>query len=388
MSVLLTVVWALILCLSFAWSADRVVGANQVLGLDPGANSAGAGGATLAMPGSTLDAGLNPIGMLDLPSHAFGIAHSQQYEDTRLDAGSLVYALDSQTRAGVVFMRFGAEDIPWIKEGEELPADGEWKTLSIADYSLSMLVARKLPWKLEVAMGMHFLYRELDQTGFGFRGDAALRWVPTPKWFFAGKLDGWTSSAARWESGQVEYSPPELRLATGFHIPTSYLYGQLHLGYQSPGVLHHGNRWMSISNSVLSDTLASDQDEVSIGGGHPWETPWSWFKDGSAGVELEWDWGGAIRGGLQSLQEWDSWTVGGGIRFMGWLSVDYAYQRHPVLSGIHRVSLDIWPWWQKQSHVVTPVSAPVETAIPAETPQAEEIIEEEPQESDGKSWEE
>lgn len=373
------------------WCAERVVGANQTLALDPAAHAAGAGGALLAMPGTALESGQNPVGMLDLPSHALGISHTRQYEDTQLDGLGLVYAIDSATRAGLLFTRFAAQDIPWIPEGEPIPADGEWKTLSIADYSLSLLAARSFRWHLDAALGMHFLYRELDQTGFGFRGDAALRWRPVRVWFLAAKLEGWTSSAARWESGQVEYSPPELKLSTGTHLPVPYLYGTLHIGYQSSGMLHHGNRWMSVSNSVRGDTLASDQDLVETGGERPWETPWEWFRDGSAGAELEWDWGGAVRGGWQSLREWDSWTVGAGVRFRGWIGVDYAFQRHPVLSGIHRVSLELRPWWIQTENISEQHSpVPPQEILPTEESQipSESTEEELPEESDGKSWEE
>lgn len=380
----------------FSWSADRVVGANQTLDLDPAAHAAGAGGALLAMPGTALEAGQNPVGMLDLPDHAAGVSHTRQFEDTQLDGFALVYALDSLTRAGLVFTRFSAEDIPYIPEGEPLPADNEWKTFSIADYALSLLAARSFRWHLDAALGMHFLYRELDQTGFGFRGDAALRWRPTPYWFFAGKLDGWTSSAARWESGQVEYSSPEVRLATGVHIPVKYLYGTLHCGYQSAGMLHHGNRWMSVSNSILGDTTAQSGASASAGGDRMWESPLQWFRDGSLGAELAWDWGGSVRGGWQSLREWDSWTMGAGVRFHGWVGVDYSFQRHPVLSSIHRVSLEIRPWWKSTSHgkaalVPTEESSliPVQAVeVEEESVQQEEILEDIPQESDGKSWEE
>ncbi|HSQ41971.1 MAG TPA: hypothetical protein VLM37_06810, partial [Fibrobacteraceae bacterium] len=260
--------------LRIAWGADRVVGANLTLGLDPSAQAAGFGDASLAIQGSALTSALAPVGMLDMPSHAFGVSHTEHYEDTWLDALAGVYALDSNTRLGLMLMRFGADDIPWIPEGSDIPEDEDWDTFSIADYVLSLSAAHRIPFNLDVSLALHFLYRELDQTGYGFRGDAMARWRPFPGYFLSAKLEGWTSSVARWESGELEYSPPDVRLASGYCVPVPYLYGVLSFGYQSAGVLHRGNRAFSVDDSWLGDTTETDSSDP-IGGERAWDAPWS-----------------------------------------------------------------------------------------------------------------
>jgi len=388
-----------------AGASQRVVGANQTLYLNPSAVSAAEGDAVLALPGSALSAGLNPVGTLDQRFPVLGLSHTALYEGTKLDAVSGVYDLDSLTRIAAVFMRFGADDIPWIKEGDAIPNDGEWRTLSIFDYTMSLVLAHTLPFHLDAALATHFLYRELDQSGFGFRSDASMRWRPLSSWFLTGKVEGWTSSAARWESGQLEYSPVDLILATGGQWNVPYLYGRVSIGYQSPGVFQQGNPWMSIGTSVLEDTSDANLTSLSLGGGRVWEHPVDWLRDGAVGAELAMDWGGAIRLGWQSLREIDSWSVGGGVTLFGWLTADYAYQRHPVLSGVHRVSLSVSPWWlTAPQRVIEPTKIfPTETASPVDststlkhTPEAQDSIPSslappaipEPAESSGNSWEE
>ena len=402
----MTLVLALPMLGSVVHALENVSGANLSLALNPSARTAGAGDASLALHGTVLTLGQSPVGMLDVDGVGFGLSHTEHYEGTKLDAIAGVIALDTMSRLGLQLFRYGADGIPWIKSGEPLPDDGAWRTLSIADYALSVAYARRLPWHLASAVSLHFLYRELDQSGFGFRGDAGLRWNPWTPWFLTAQLEGWTSSATRWESGTTEYSSPELKLATGFMVPVEYIYGTVSIGYQGPGVFHEGNRWMSISASVLDDTLNASTP-VSLGGEQPWKSPLEWLKDGSVGAELEWDWGGSVRCGLQSLRETESWTVGGGLRIFGWLTVDYSYARHPVLSGVHRVSLEAKPWWTTKPKLpATTVATPAKAdAAPTPSPLPEPVAAPQPQHQDqgskapvppdstqalpqGKSWEE
>lgn len=381
------IIGAFAFCVVSALAADQVVGANQTLNLNPSAQAAASGGGVWALPGSALTAVQAPLGMLDLNDHRIGISHTAYYEGTSLEVVAGSYVLDSASRIGVALTRFGADDIPWIKATDTLPADGEWNTLSIADYVLGVSFARRLPWHLSAAGSVNFLYRQLDQKGLGFRSDADLRWQPVPVWFVGGHLEGWSSSIARWESEQIEYSPPELYLATGFHVAIPYLYGSLSGGYQSAGLLRAGNRALESDNAWLADTTLSRAD--SLGGKAWWDSPWSFVRDGRLGMELAWDWGGAVRMGWQSLSTWDAWTVGAGVRLFGWMSVDYAFERHPSLSGVHRISLELRPWWRSASsktvsrpEVVVPVS-PIDTTKSSQPPPVDNSSE-----SGGKTWEE
>jgi len=384
------------------WAIDEVAGANLTLFLSPSAQTAAMGDAALAMPASVLGAGLNPVGMLDKSTTEFGVSHTAHYESTRLDAIAGVTSIDSNSRLGIVLMRYGADGIPWIKAGDTLPTDGQWRTLSIADYTMSVLFAHAFRYHIDVAGALHFLYRELDQTGYGFRGDAEVRFRPVSSWFLSSKIEGITSSAAHWQSGELEYSPAEAYIATGYHTALQYFYGSLSIGYQSPGMFQRSNNWLSIDQSYLDDTTAASTKALSLGGSRFYDAPLSWFREGAVGAEMKWDWGGSIRGGWQSLREWDSWTVGGGLELFGWLSIDYAFQRHPVLSGIHRVSIEIHPWAknvkpekpaQPASTVIKPQeSPPTENDANQKTKQGSSApvptTPSSPEESSGKAWEE
>lgn len=95
------------------------------------------------------------------------------------------------------------------------------------------------------------------------------------------------------------------------------------------GILHRENR---------------DEDwNGDVRGGRFWEHPVDWLGGGRAGVEFSFDFGLSVRAGLASLSELDSWTVGTGFALSNWLRVDYAFESHPTLSAVHRVSLEVSP---------------------------------------------
>jgi hypothetical protein len=68
-----------------------------------------------------------------------------------------------------------------------------------------------------------------------------------------------------------------------------------------------------------------------------------WLGGGRAGVEFAFDFGLSLRAGLASLSELESWTAGAGFALSNWLRVDYAFESHPTLSAVHRVSLEVSP---------------------------------------------
>ena len=51
-----------------------------------------------------------------------------------------------------------------------------------------------------------------------------------------------------------------------------------------------------------------------------------------------------LRLGLSSLTTLQSLTAGAGIELARFLKVDYAFESHPTLSAVHRVSLSFSPW--------------------------------------------
>lgn len=314
-----------------AFAIDRVVGANATLDIEPGARSAALGSATMAVDGDYLGLLSNPYQLADV-GYAWGsFSHTEYYEDTKYDFASAALPLGKGLGLGVAFARFGADDIPYIKEGEPLPEGANYNTLSIADYVFSVSVGKRLTDRLSLGVSFHGLYREIDQTGFGFRGDAGLRYRVLDDLYVSGLLKGWTSSAASWESGEFEYSSPEFYLAANYGLDIPYLYGRLNFYWQGAGLFHQESREL-------------DFDEDNDGGGRIWEDPLDWLSGGRGGVEFAFDFGLSLRAGLSSFTTFQSVTAGAGLTIAKFLKIDYAFESHPVLSPVHRVSVSVSPY--------------------------------------------
>ncbi|MBS7272616.1 MAG: hypothetical protein KIG97_09675, partial [Fibrobacter sp.] len=206
-----------------------------------------------------------------------------------------------------------------------------YNTLSIADWVFSLTFGRRITDRLELGIGFHGLYREMDQTGWGFRGDAGLRYRLVDELFVSTLLKGWTSSAASWESGEFEYSSPELYLAASYGLPIPYLYGKLNLYWQGAELLHREARDM-------------DYETDESRGKRVWENPLDWLSGGRGGIEFAFDFGLSLRAGLSSFTTFQSVTAGAGLTIAKFVKVDYAFESHPVLSPVHRVSVSISPY--------------------------------------------
>ena len=314
-----------------AFAADRVVGANATLDIEPGARSAALGSATMAVNGDYLGLVSNPHQLSSVRYLWASFSHTAYYEDTRYDYASAVIPLSEGQGLGVSFARFGADDIPYIREGDPLPEGSDYNTLSIADWIVSATWGRRLFDRFDLGVGFHLLYRDMDQTGWGFRGDASLRYRVVDELYVSGLLRGWTSSATTWESGEFEYSAPEFYLAASYSLPVAYLYGKLNLYWQGAGLFHHEARALDFE---------TDEDV----GGRIWDSPLDWLSGGRGGIEFAFDFGLSVRAGLSSFTTFKSVTAGAGLTIAKFLRVDYAFESHPVLSPVHRVSVSISPY--------------------------------------------
>lgn len=315
---------------SLVFAADRVVGANATLDIHAGARSAALGGASIAVEQDLLELTSNPWQLSRAENSWVAFSHVAYYEDTRYDYGAVQFPLGDLGGLGIAFSRFGTDDIPWIAEGDPLPEGDDYKTLSIADYVLSLAWGRSFfDDRLDVGVGFHGLYRELDQSGWGFRGDLGASYRLFKPLTVSTLLKGWTSSATTWEEGTFEYSSPEWYLGLRLEQPIEYFYGTFRAYWQSAGILHRENR---------------DEDwDGSVRGGRFWEHPVDWLGGGRAGAEFSFDFGLSLRAGLASLSELESWTAGAGFQLSNWLRFDYAFESHPTLSAVHRVSLEVSP---------------------------------------------
>ena len=320
-----------LLAAASSFAADRVVGANATLDIEPGARSAALGSATMAVDGDYLGLMSNPYQLANVNYAWASFSHTEYYEDTKYDFASAVIPMGEGQGLGISFSRFGADDIPYIKEGEPLPEGSNYKTLSIADWVFSATFGRKLTDRLELGIGFHGLYRDMDQTGWGFRGDAGLRFRAVDELYLSTLLKGWTSSATSWESGEFEYSSPELYVAASYGLPISYLYGRLNLFWQGAELLHREARDMDFE---------TDKSR----GKRVWENPLDWLSGGHGGLEYVFDFGLSLRAGLSSFTTFKSVTAGAGLVIAKFVKVDYAFESHPVLSPVHRVSVSISPY--------------------------------------------
>jgi hypothetical protein len=316
---------------SSAFAADRVVGANATLDMEPGARSAALGSATLAVEGDYLGLLTNAYQLSQAKYMWASFSHTAYYEDTKYDYASMVIPLPKNQGLGVSFSRFGADDIPYIRDGEPVPEGSDYNTLSYADWVFSVAWGRRIIDRLDLGIAFHVLYRDMDQTGWGFRGDASARYQIMDDFYVAGLLKGWTSSATSWESGEFEYSAPEFYLALSYGLPVQYLYGKFNFYWQSAGLFHH-------------DARDLDFDEDTHGGDRIWEDPLDWLSGGRGGVEFAFDFGLKLRVGLSSFTTFKSVTAGAGLTIANFLVVDYAFESHPVFSPVHRVSVSFSPY--------------------------------------------
>ena len=353
-----------------AFAADRVTGANASLDMEPGARSAALGSATMAVDGDYLGLVSNPYQLANVDYAWASFSHTEYYEDTRYDFASAVVPLGEGQGLGVSFSRFGADDIPYIREGEPLPEGSDYKTLSIADWIFSATWGRRIADRLDLGVGFHVLYRDMDQSGFGFRGDAGIRFRAVDSLFLSAVLKGWTSSATTWESGEFEYSAPEVYLAASYSLPVPYLYGKLGLYWQGAGLFHHEAR-------------ALDFEEDEDVGGPVWESPLDWLSGGRGGVEFAFDFGLSVRAGLSSFTTFKSVTAGAGLTIAKFLKVDYAFESHPVFSPVHRVSLSVSPYLFARAPKPSATRASARKAstklLQEESPEETAEVEEKPQ---------
>ena len=351
-----------------ALAVDRVAGANASLDIEPGARSAALGSTTMAIDGDYLGLVSNPYQLSNVRYMWASFSHTEYFEDTRYDYASVTLPLGLDQGLGISFARFGADDIPLIHEGDALPEGSDYETLSIADWMLSATWGRRIFDRFELGVGFHLLYRDMDQSGFGFRGDVGLRYRILDDLYVSGLLKGWTSSATKWDSGEFEYSAPDLFLAASYGLDIRYLYGKLGLYWQSAGVFRHEAR-----------DLGFETDESR---GDPlWRNPLDWLSGGRGGIEFSFDFGLSLRAGLSSFTTFRSFTAGAGIVIAKFLRVDYAFESHPVLSPVHRVSISVSPYLFSHAprpEPVRPAAAAPTTLLGAEAEEPEVKAEDEP----------
>jgi hypothetical protein len=299
-------------------SAYKVVGANNSLETPQGAKSAAVGTVTLPVLNDLPSLAQNPLQLSELKKLSLAFTHISYFEETSYNGVVMAMPLKDAGTLGFAVSRFGASDIPYIKEDEPLPEGDEYNTLSISDLIFTSAWGKSFG-KWNLALSLHLLKRELDQSGWGFRSDVAVGYEFSDKFMLAGLIKGWTSSAVKWESGYFEYSSPEAYAAFRFREPFPYFYGNMNLYWQSAGILH-----------------SESEKETSA-----WKNPIDWFLTSNAGLEFETDFSFSLRAGLVKINDKNSLTLGAGIEPISWFLADYAFQMHSELSSVHRISITV-----------------------------------------------
>jgi len=297
-------------------NAERVVGANSSLETAQGAKSAAVGMAALPVQNDLPSLAKNPLQLSELDKLSIALTHVAYFEETSYNGAAMALPLRGAGTIGFAASRFSADGIPYIKEGDPLPEGSNYNTLDISDWIFTSAWGKSFgKWK--VALSMHLLKRELDQSGWGFRSDFATGYAFSKRFMLAGMVEGWTSSAAKWESGHFEYSSPEAYAAMRFSEPFPYFYGKLNLYWQSTGILH-----------------SQPEEET-----RAWKNPIDWFLASNAGLEFETNFSFSLRAGLVKVSDASSLTLGAGLKPLPWLGADYAFQMHNELSNAHRISI-------------------------------------------------
>jgi hypothetical protein len=297
-------------------NAYEVVGANNSLEAVQGARSAAVGGAALPLNLDLPSLAHNPLQLSEIARPSIAFTHVSYFEGTSYNGVVMALPLKGAGTLGFAASRFGAGGIPYIKEGDPLPEGENYNTLSISDWLLTSAWGRNFE-KWNLAMSLHLLKRELDQSGWGFRSDIAAGYEFSKSFAIASILKGWTASSVRWESGHFEYSNPELYGAFKFSKPFPYFYGKLNIYWQSAGFF---------------ESEAEEESRV-------WKNPVNWFLNSNAGLEFETNFNFSLRAGLSKINDAEGLALGAGINPIPWLLADYAFQMHQTLSSVHRISI-------------------------------------------------
>lgn len=312
-----------------------VRGANSPLELIPDARTAALGGVRLGLPGEAGAEAWHPAALADAPGGWFHLSHTEHFLDSRYDGLSFLYRPDERDLLAFSLARFGTDGIPLTKEGEIYEGEG-WESFSIADWIATTAFARRWGnWR--IGGSLHLLWRDYDQTGWGMRTDLSGGWSRAG-WRVDAAIKSLSGSAALWESGWKEISPPDLFLGVGWLKAIPYFYGEWRIAWQSAGIFQKEGK----SSAAWEE--GTDDEEAELIGARAWEEPLRWLAASSVAMEFVVERWVTLRVGFPSLHSPSEWSAGGGVRWRGILTVDYAFRHHPELRIIHQVTLGISPW--------------------------------------------
>ncbi len=336
---------------------NEAVGVNQTLEEGFGARQSGMA-VTFAAFQRDADAVANaPAAMNDVDDFTFSTAHAEKFGEAKFDNFAFLLPFESHSTLGLGLSRYGVSGIDSRPPDSDPLQSQPAGVFSVADYLVVGSFARR--WGgLDLGVDLNLLYRHLDQDGLGMRADAQALYTVDERFRFGALLKGAIPSSARWQSGYAEYEAPELYLGAAARFPAPYFYGTLETDWQSEGVFHQGAK-----------------SAVNLNGGTAYKNPGDFLAASNVGLEFLFDFGMALRFGLNELSKHsftDVATFGIGYDWKHILGLDYSFSPHPGLLSTHRISLQFTPAFPKFSgrgfrpqavHATSP-AAPAEAGSP------------------------
>lgn len=307
----------------------RIGGAGtQFLSVGGGARSIGMGGAVSALGGDIEAVYWNPAGIALLEGTAVGFTHTMLYADMSLeDAAVAIPAMDGVI--GVSGLAFLSGE---IDETTEEKPDGTGETFTANSMAVALSYGRMMTDKFAAGLSFRVIHESLAEvaaTGWGFDlgGSYTVGWNLRlgfavvnfgPDMELSGTALEQTWGDEEWSDTQ-DGDVPALLQPEPYPMPMTFRAG---LAYDLP---------LGAAGAVtacLEGSHPVDQGEVmAIGAQYAY-----------AGRYF-------LRAGYNTVNNME-WSVGGGARISAGgtnLSVDYCYQQHEYLDGVHRVAVGVWP---------------------------------------------
>ena len=342
-----------------SFAAEQARGVNRVLDLAPDARTLALGNQVFGFDGSVANVQTNASKLYSVDNTQFSFSHASLFGGAQYDWLAGFVPLSDQAGFGLAAGRFAADDILRTEEGQIYEGIDNIPRFSVSSYNLSLSGVWSRPlWSM--GLSVHSLWHDYDQSGWGLRADLSGDYRPVP-WFNAGALiKSLSSSYASYDGGYSEYDSPELYTGFGFHIPTPYFYGKLHLAWQSSGWFQEGARSVRPSDG---DLLAAPSDSNKTPfelEGNRFTHVGSWLSVSSLAAEYQFDAGLTFRAALPEVKTPEYYTLGAGLNYKKWIDVDYAFENHPELQLTHRISVSIRPQFDflKKSAPRTKIKVP------------------------------
>ncbi|MBN1425368.1 PorV/PorQ family protein [Candidatus Fermentibacteria bacterium] len=307
----------------------RIGGAGtQFLSMGAGARSIGMGSAVSALGGDLESVYWNPAGIALIEGTAAGFTHTMLYADMSLeDAAVAVPAMDGVIGiSGLAFLSGKIDETT-----EEMP-DGTGETFSANAMAVTVSYARMMTDKFSAGLSFRVIREALADVsatswGFDLGGAYNVGWNLRlgfavanfgPDMQLSGDALEQTWGNDEWSDTQKD-DVPTLLQSEPYPMPMAFRAGMAYdLSLGTMGML----------TACVEGSHPVDQDETL-----------------ALGAQYGYDGRYFLRAGYNTINNMQ-WSAGAGVRIPAGgtdLSVDYCYQQHEYLNGVHRLAVGVWP---------------------------------------------